>query len=118
MTSYMTTNPGSSVRPVSRSGGSDTTVVKLAVPSVSANRPITVTFAGMPGNTSEWIGLFRPNTTTELDWLYTGGSRSTAAAKRSGSLVFPGRSAGTYEVRAYLTDDYSRLAKKVPFTIR
>ena len=74
---------------------------------------VVVTWSGLPGNMLDWISLApvgAPNSTTTR-WRYTGGAAS-------GSLVFEGPAAGTYEARAFINDSYTRLATSGPFVVQ
>lgn len=65
--------------------------------SFEAFAPITVSWAGLPGNAQDWLTLVPAGTPADQwgTWFYTGGAAS-------GSYQFPGMPGGEYEVRAYL----------------
>lgn len=80
-------------------------------PSVSTaatyapNAPISVSFSNFPGNQADWIGLFDAASpdTAPLTWHYTAGAVS-------GTMMFSGLAAGSYEVRGFSNDSYTKIA--------
>lgn len=61
-----------------------------------SKRPITVQYAGLPGNSHDWITLVRANRPDNNygQWFYTHG-------KKSGTYRFNGVRKGLYEIRVY-----------------
>jgi hypothetical protein len=80
--------------------------------SYAVNESIVVRFAGAFGSSTDWVGLFASGAAHDNDlvYQYTGG-------KVSGTLTFPGRSAGSYEARLFFNDSYT-LRSKVAFTVK
>lgn len=64
--------------------------------------------------TTDWIGLYvagAPDVGTSIDWMYVSCSKSASGAQGSGSCPFVGpTTAGTYELRLWSNDGYTRLA--------
>ncbi len=82
--------------------------------SYSVGNPITVSWAGLPGNSNDFITIApqgAPLTTITL-WTYTGGSIA-------GSNTFNGglNTAGTYVARAYLNGTWNLLVESTPFVV-
>jgi RHS repeat-associated protein len=79
---------------------------------------ITVKWSGITSPTAtDWVGVYVPGSADDayLDWDYTNGSAA-------GTLAFPLYSyavtaGGTYEMRLFANDSYTRLAKTPPFTV-
>jgi L-ascorbate metabolism protein UlaG (beta-lactamase superfamily) len=82
-------------------------------PSYAAGATVTVTFAGLPGNAKDWIGLAPAGSpdTTFGSWVYTGGQTSGTATF---SAPLP---AGSYVSRAFLNDGFTLLAESASFTV-
>ncbi|CAN5366334.1 hypothetical protein BH11MYX1_BH11MYX1_20610 [soil metagenome] len=94
-------------------------VTAVVLPSVTTdasnyalNQPITVTFANMPANPTDYVSIATVGSpdTTFVAYLYTGGTAS-------GSLQFNGIPAGTYEARAYPSNSYTVIARSSQFTV-
>ena len=87
-------------------------VVRTSKPSYLPNEKIIVEYSGLPGHTSDWISIAKPDMVpaTYIIWFYTDG-------KQSGTLEFPGQAEeGTYEVRAYFNNE-SEIRSRHAFTI-
>lgn len=100
-------------------------VVSLALPAAAqsirtqndvytANAPIVVQYAGLPGNKQDWITIVGAGSSDSSygQYFYTNGSTS-------GQMSFNGLSAGRYEVRLYLdwpAGGYTVWAR-YPFTV-
>jgi len=85
--------------------------------SVARGGSITATWAGIPSPTStDWLGLYTPGSpdnNTYQAWHFTTGSAS-------GSIAFPIPAtlpAGTYELRLYAHNTYTRLATSNPIVV-
>ncbi|CAN5366105.1 hypothetical protein BH11MYX1_BH11MYX1_20600 [soil metagenome] len=67
--------------------------------------PVTVNFAGLPGNQLDWVAVSQAGSadTSYVKYVYTGG-------QTSGSRQFTNLPPGNYEARAYLNDSYTRIA--------
>jgi hypothetical protein len=75
--------------------------------------PVTVTYAGLPGNAKDWISIAPAGSpsTTFVAWVYTGG-------QTSGTATFTAPlTAGSYVARAFLNDAPTLLAESAPFTV-
>lgn len=75
---------------------------------------IVVSWAGLPGNTKDWIGYAPEGSpaTTVTRWLYTGGAKS-------GSRLIEGALApGTYVARAFVNDSYNQSGESTSFVVQ
>lgn len=78
--------------------------------ATASTSTITATFAGMPGNATDWIGLYRPGAAHEafLDWSYTDGTKSGTPGIASGAIEFVCDTCElAYEVRAFHNDSFA-----------
>lgn len=68
--------------------------------------PVTVRFSGLPGNTRDWIGIYKAGTDGRayLSWQYTGG-------RKEGQLTFNPPGEGEYVLIAYENDGYRELGR-------
>ena len=79
--------------------------------------------SGIPTPTpGDWIGLYVPGSgnTTYLAWIRVSCSQSPGAASAAGSCPFTipsGLAPGSYELRLYANDTYTRLATSNPFDV-
>jgi hypothetical protein len=81
-----------------------TTVTFTATPTAAPPTAgtVTLTFAGGPGRTGEWVGLFPVTAgSTFVDWQWITGGQAASGVATSGTLVFPTRTitAGAYVLR-------------------
>jgi hypothetical protein len=76
-----------------------------------AGAPITITWSGLPGTSTDWIGLAPEGSsaTTVTAWAYTGGATS-------GSRVFTLGTSGRFVARAFPSDSYTIAGESSPFT--
>jgi len=74
---------------------------------------ITVTYAGLPGNAKDWIGIAPAGSpdTAFLAFVYTGGQSSGTATFNA---PFDG---GSFVARSFPNDTFNRLAESAPFTV-
>jgi hypothetical protein len=96
----------------------------IATPSsVRAGSLVTATWSGIAAPTSrDWIGLYVRGTANGafLNWIYVSCSKTAGTAKASGSctLLIPGSvAAGTYELRLFAADGYTRIATSNAFSV-
>src|SRR5207237_428671 len=88
-----------------------------------AGAPVTAAWSGIATPiATDWIGLYAPSGPdgSALTWLYVGCAQSTGVARASGScsLTIPASLAGgTYELRLFAANGFTRLATSNPFTI-
>ncbi len=90
----------------------------LAVePTVEARgNSVTATWTNISNPTSkDWIGLYTPGTadTANWAWRYTTGARNGDVPFTLPATLPP----GTYELRLFANNSYTRLAKSNPFTV-
>jgi hypothetical protein len=80
--------------------------------SYALGATITVTYAGMPGNAHDWIGLAPANSpnTTYVDYVFTNG-------QTSGTATFTVATPGAYVVRGYQFNTYNILAESTFFSV-
>ena len=81
---------------------------------VYARRPITVAFAGMPGNPEDWLAIALAGSP---DDKYI--EAISLAGAREGHAAFGGFSEGDYELRAYFNwpDNAYRVERRIAFTV-
>jgi hypothetical protein len=86
--------------------------VTTSAASYPAFSPVTINFAGLPGNTTDWIAISAVNSapTSFVTYKYTGGATS-------GSVDVAGVAGGTYVARAYENNTYVILKESAPFTV-
>ena len=89
--------------------------------TVSAGTPLTVVLTNGPANPSDWVGLFAAAAadTSPIAWSYLDGHATppaqglVAATLRFLAPVTP----GTYEIRAFAANTFSRLAASGPLSV-
>lgn len=80
-----------------------------------AGEDIRIDFAGGPGNTKDWVGIYQdeqvPGDVNSTIWFYVDGTRGGNAGLREGSLVFPGglSTPGVWDAYFLLNDGYTSL---------
>ncbi len=91
--------------------GACSPVVEIVTTPVQAGKAITVRYRNLPGNATDWAGIYASGAadTTYLQYFYTSGATS-------GTLTFNGLTAGSYEARLFVNDSYERVAR-VAFTV-
>src|SRR6185295_14700060 len=91
-----------------------TASVTPAAATVSAGTSIGFVVAGGPGNTGDWVGLYRTaaGDTAYMAWQFLNGMTTTPMIGLTGAtLQFAAPSTpGTYEVRFFSNNTYTRLA--------
>ena len=103
--------------------GTATTALSVSPGTVSAGGTVTATWSGIASPTPmDWIGLYAPaaSDTQFLAWIYVSCSQSPGAAVAAGSCSFPVPASlvsGSYELRLFSNNSYTRLAKSGPFTV-
>ncbi len=97
-------------------GAPATATISASPTSVKAGSPVTATWSGISSpTTTDWIGLYTVGAadTSYRAWRYTTGTASGNAA-----LTVPaGTPAGTYELRLFAQNGYTRLATSNPITV-
>ena len=84
---------------------------------------MTATWSGIAAPTpGDWIGLYASGTSDQayLGWIYVSCSQTAGAAKAAGSCPFTipsGLAPGSYELRLYANNAYTRLATSGTFTV-
>jgi subtilisin len=96
----------------------------VASPTViQAGGTLTATWDGIATPTAtDWIGLYAPNTadTEFIDWIYVSCSQAPNSAQPDGSCPFvlsANLAPGTYELRLFANDGFTRLATSNTFTV-
>jgi hypothetical protein len=96
----------------------ESTSFAVAAPTISTDastyatgQTITVTYAGMPGNSDDWIGIAPAGAPapTYLAYVLTNGNLN-------GSVTFTAPAAGSYVVRAFPHNTFNLLAESPTFT--
>ncbi len=112
---------GSSQSPPSPPSSSSVTLT--ATPStVSKGGYVTVTWSGVATpSPTDWVGLYRQGAadTASSAWLYTStcsSKKGTAKAAGSCQLRVP-KTTGTYELRLFANDGYTRMATSQTFVV-
>jgi RHS repeat-associated protein len=91
-------------------------VAMTSAPAIKG-QSITVKWSGIVSPTTyDWVGIYTPGSadTVYLDYAYTNGS---SAGSLAFPLTSPALTAGTYELRLFANDGYTRLATSPPFTV-
>src|SRR5207249_4121518 len=102
---------------------SDFTSLIISPTSVAAGASATATWSGIGSPSStDWIGLYAPGAPdgSALTWMYVSCSTSAGAARASGScsLTVPASvAAGSYELRLFAANGFTRLATSPTFTV-
>ena len=102
-----------------------TTLPSLTVSPTTAKpgTTLTTTWSGINSPTpKDWIGLYVPGAIDKafINWIYVSCSMTAATARASGSCSYPlptTLAAGTYELRLFANDDFTRLATSSTFTV-
>lgn len=106
------TSPGECGCNVAEGTCSPGATISMSKSTYAVDEEIVVSYSGLPGNSTDWIGLYVAGTAdnAELDWKFTDG-------KVSGNMKFKGRKAGKYDARLFFNDSYN-LEAKVAFTVK
>jgi len=102
--------------------------ITVSPATLNSSAPLTVSYTGIPApSTSDWFGMYKQNETDErnpYEWNYVNSSGTCAKTKgdgkSTGTCTFTLRTgipSGTYELRLFSTDSYSRIAVSNVFTI-
>src|SRR5262245_34956865 len=101
-----------------------TNVTMNASPTnVSPGGILSVSWSGISAPTStDWIGLYSPGAanTSFISWFYVSCSTTAGSARASGSCSFvlpASLSGGSYELRLFANDGFTRLAITNSFTV-
>src|SRR5207253_1908903 len=103
--------------------GSGGATLSVSPTSLAAGGTVTATWSGIPAPTpGDWIGLYGPGSgnSSYLTWIYVSRSQSRGAASAAGSCPFTipsGLAPGSYELRLYPNDTFTRLATSNPFDV-
>ena len=106
-------------------------VGKVTAQSVTAdknnyavNENIVASFAGGPGNASDWLAVYPQGVVPDGSpaatlWLYTNGTQTSGGNATSGSVTFSSSSlaVGNYSLWFLANDGYSAIAGPVNFTV-
>jgi hypothetical protein len=103
-----------------RAATSPAVTVAVAAPVLTVNTtsalvggPVTVTLTGGAGGSTDWLALAAAGTpnTSYLQWTYVGAGVNT----RTWTIAMPA-TAGSYEVRLFLNNGYTRAATSPTIT--
>src|SRR2546425_34131 len=103
--------------------GSGGATLSVSPTSVAAGGTVTATWSGIAAPTpGDWIGLYVPGSgnSAYLAWIYVSCSPSPGAPSAAGSCPFTipsGLAPGSYELRLYANNTYTRLATSNPFDV-
>ena len=98
-------------------------VLTVSPTSVGVGGTVTAAWSGIAApTTTDWIGLYSAGTSdgAYLGWMYVSCSQAPAAARASGSCAFPipgSVSPGTYELRLFAADGFTRLTVGNAFSV-
>jgi hypothetical protein len=96
--------------------------VTITTPTVERGGAIEFTVANGPANTTDWVGLF-PSAAPDsgyIAWIYLSGTRTPPASGLAGAtltLTAP-QTPGTYNVRWFAQDGFTRLATSGTVTVQ
>jgi len=95
--------------------GASTAMVSSNASTYSLGTDIQVSWTGFPTNAQDWVAIAPSGSsdTTVTVWVYTGGASAGTHTFSNG--VAP---AGTYVVRGFLNDTYSKLSESAPFVVQ
>jgi hypothetical protein len=99
------------------------TTLSASPSSVAAGTSVTGTWSGIASPAPrDWIGVYAQGTadTAYLAWVYVSCSQSPAAGSAAGSCAIglpTGLAAGTYELRLFANNGFTRLASSNTFTV-
>jgi len=100
-----------------------TATISASPTSIAPGGTVTATWSGIatPSST-DWIGLYVSGAapTAYIDWIYVSCSKTPTTARTAGScpLVLPASLAsGSYELRLFANNGYTRLATSAAFTV-
>jgi hypothetical protein len=95
--------------------------VTITTPTVAGGDAVGFTVANGPANTTDWVGLF-PSTAPDsgyVAWTYLSGTKTPPASGMAGAtltLMAP-RTPGTYNVRLFAQNGFTRLATSETVTV-
>jgi len=96
--------------------------ITINTPAVAPGATISFTLANGPANPTDWVGLY-PTTAADsayLAWTYLNGTRTAPASGSAGAtltLQAP-LTSGTYNVRWFAQNGFTRLAVSADLTVR
>ena len=96
--------------------------ITLSATTVVPGGTVTATIANGPGNAGDWVGLVGASAAdgTYMDWKYLNGTRTRPATGLTGAAVTFTMPAtpGTYNVRFFLNDSWTKLATSATITVQ
>jgi hypothetical protein len=104
-------------------GGGGGAALTVTPTTVAAGGSVTASWSGIASPTArDWIGLYPAGAPdSELRaWMYVSCSQTPGTARASGSCSFPipgTLAAGSYELRLFANDSYTRLATSSALTV-
>jgi uncharacterized protein YegP (UPF0339 family) len=99
------------------------TTLNINPASVTSGASVSATWSAIASpTTTDWIGLFRPGTSSQsfLEWMYVSCSKSAGAARPSGSCSFPipaSLASGAYELRLHSANGFTVIATSPALTV-
>jgi hypothetical protein len=91
--------------------------------TVQAGKPVTATWSGISGpSATDWIGLYTPSAANDSPraWIYVSCTTTAGSARAAGTCplgVPTGLAPGTYQLRLFARNGYTRLATSQLFTV-
>ena len=96
--------------------------ITLSATTVAPGGTVTATIANGPGNAGDWVGLFGASApdAAYVDWRYLNGTQSRPGSGVTGAAVtFTMPAApGTYNVRFFLNDSWTKVATSATITVQ
>jgi hypothetical protein len=99
------------------------TSLAVSPTTTAAGGSVTATWSGIASpTTTDWIGLYAAGAadTAYLAWIYVSCSQAPGAPKAAGSCAFAipaGIAPGTYDLRLFASNGYTRLARSNALTV-
>jgi len=88
------------------------TAISTDKSSYTSGATVTVTYAGLPGNATDWIAIAPSGSaaTSYVAWVYTNG-------QTSGTAAFVAGAPGSYVARSFTNNTYNLAAESAAFTV-
>jgi hypothetical protein len=84
--------------------------------TIAPNGTVTVNFANGPGNSTDWIGIYKsadvPGSSPATAWAYVTGSNGSLNFSKSGGLA-----TGQYYAAFFSNNNYNEIASRASFTV-
>ncbi|MDF2456412.1 MAG: metallophosphoesterase [Cytophagaceae bacterium] len=92
-------------------------VISISKTRFAVNEDIVVSFSNGPGNSKDWIGLYKkgdtPGPNPSTSWKYVSGTTTSGAANVSGTITVKSATVGEYFLTFFENDGYTEVAPRV-----